>query len=155
MKSACAVILASGLLFSGACLAETSCSAVGRTQLALPRIEVTKTFGSPTSQGSVRLQGYVEGVCISEAGLFKGGEEVESIAITTDPVFRRFSFDLTVGSGKKREIRAYNTQGGRATYPLADTNVKQDPLGLGVDRFDEDEEQEEEGEEGGTEFFGD
>ena len=124
--------------------APATCADQSFSQIKDPRIEITSTSGSPKSQRSLRLQGYVEGVCLSEAGLFQNGQEQESISVSTLPKFKRFEFDLTVSGGKKREIRVYNTRGGRARSVLPDSDAAGDPLGIGVDQLEDNGEIEEE-----------
>jgi hypothetical protein len=73
--------------------------------------EVRKTgnvFGD-----KVKVRGAVEGVCISEAGLFEEGRLVTRIPTAVGPSFQRFEFEVTSHLAYAPEIRVYNTAGGR------------------------------------------
>ena len=120
--------------------------------VAEPRIEVTSDAPAGIAARTNRLKGYIEGVCISEAGLYMNGSRIRSINVTTLPSFKRFEFDLNVPPGQRRELRVYNIQGGRAAYALQDSAQDQDELGLGA-RLPEDDEQPAEDEQRDDERF--
>lgn len=119
-----------------------SCRATGGNDYADPAIEVTDQSADAVAQRTLRIKGYVEGVCLSEAGVYVNGQKRNSISVTSVPAFKRFSFQTVVSPGQKREIRAYNVQGRKAVYSLEDTDTSSDPLGIGINRpsdSDEDE----------------
>jgi hypothetical protein len=101
-----------------------SCSATGYNQLKDPRVEVTQQNTDGIAQRTFRLKGYVEGVCLTEAGVYVNGQKQTSIPVDTAPTFKRFAFEFNVTRGSNREIRVYNTQGGQASYSLPDESAE-------------------------------
>jgi hypothetical protein len=114
-------------------LQAAGCNSPATVKLEDPRIEIVQQNSQPSAR-TVHVKGVIEGVCLSEAGLYENGQQRKRISVSTLPTFKRFSFDLTAAPGTQREIRAYNTQGGYSAFALPDTNLQDDPLGIGVDR---------------------
>lgn len=101
-----------------------------------PQIEVDNSF-DPNNSNQIR--GYISGSCLKEAGLYEGGNKVQSISVTQSPEFKRSAFNVALKRGQSRELRVYNSQGGMASFQIADVDDSADPLGLGVRRLEEDE----------------
>ena len=80
--------------------------------VAPPRIYLGRVtpVGGPFS-GRVRVQGTVEGVCLSDAGIFDGGRKVETISVRAQRRLQRYDFDVQVNAARSAELRAYNTAG--------------------------------------------
>lgn len=85
-----------------------------RRDLPRPRVEIHDVRRTGNVFGDkVKVRGVIEGVCISEAGLFEEGRLVRSIPTASGPRFQRFEFEVTTHLGYAPEVRAYNTAGGR------------------------------------------
>jgi hypothetical protein len=79
-----------------------------------PRVEIYEVRRTGNVFGDkVKVRGAVEGVCISEAGLFEEGRLVNRIPTAAGPRFQRFEFEVTTHLGYMPEVRAYNTAGDR------------------------------------------
>jgi hypothetical protein len=85
-----------------------------RRGLPRPRVEIydVRRTGNVFAD-KVKVRGAVEGVCITEAGLFEEGRLVRSIPTAIGPRFQRFEFEVTTHLGYSPEVRAYNTAGDR------------------------------------------
>jgi hypothetical protein len=75
-----------------------------------------------------RVQGSIEGVCLSEAGLFHHGKKDESIRVLTSANFQRYDFEVIARADDDPEIRAYNVQGDRESVDI-------DPRDYGSDGY--------------------
>jgi hypothetical protein len=85
-----------------------------RRGLPRPRIEIYEVRRTGNVFGDkVKVRGVIEGVCITEAGLFEEGRLVNRIPTAIGPRFQRFEFEVTTHLGYAPEVRAYNTAGDR------------------------------------------
>jgi hypothetical protein len=79
-----------------------------------PHIEIYEV--KPTGNvfgGQVKVRGVVEGICISEAGLFEMGRPITRIPTNLDRRFQRFQFEVKTKLADRPEIRVYSTSGAR------------------------------------------
>jgi hypothetical protein len=74
------------------------------------RIDRVKPTGNVFGD-KVKVEGTIEGVCISEAGLFEDGDKKEEIRVTMVPEFRRYEFEVRTKINRDPEIRVYNIAG--------------------------------------------
>lgn len=85
-----------------------------RRGLPRPRVEIYEVRRTGNVFGDkVKVRGAIEGVCITEAGLFEEGRLVKPIPTAIGPRFQRFEFEVTTHLGYAPEVRAYNTAGDR------------------------------------------
>lgn len=109
-----------------------SCTSL-RTEIPEPRIEVDeKVNGTKSNQ----IRGYIEGICLTEAGEYANGNRIENITLPKSTEFKRVPFSLQLKNGQSRELRVYNSHGGMASYSIPDRDDSDDPLGIGVQRLD-------------------
>jgi len=84
-----------------------------------PHVEIYEV--KPTGNvfgGQVKVRGFVEGICISEAGLFGMGRPITRINTALDRRFQRFEFEVKTRMADRPEIRVYSTSGARDISPI-------------------------------------
>lgn len=82
--------------------------------LPSPRIAISEWQRSGnTLTSEVKVRGYIEGRCISEAGYYENGQLKERISFTEKPERTRFPFILkgSLSPADKPEVRATNRNG--------------------------------------------
>jgi len=104
-----------------------SCSSLGHRHLAKPRIDIFRVKKSGNFFGDkYRVEGAIEGVCLTEAGYFEEGRKKENIPVTTSTTFRRIEFKITARNNKNPEIRVYNASGDRDIAYISSKSVSND-----------------------------
>jgi hypothetical protein len=89
------------------------CRNIPRTQIRKPNIEISRERPGNEWNDRIKVQGTVEGQCLTEAGYYEDGRKVESIPLVTSGDFQRFDFDIKARGGRDPEIRVYNVHGDR------------------------------------------
>jgi hypothetical protein len=90
-----------------------ACRALKR-RISDPRIEISRIRRTGNFlRPDYRVEGVIEGVCLSEAGYFEKTRKKQDISVVTSPDFRRFEFSIKVRVNEDPEVRAYNIFGAR------------------------------------------
>ena len=106
----------------------TECRDINRYDLTPPSINISRVRDSETVFGyQVKIKGSIEGVCLTEAGLFENGEKTKNISVASSRNFKRFDFEVLANKNSKAEIRAYNTAGEKDVYVI-DNGDQTDPF---------------------------
>lgn len=89
------------------------------SNIAAPRINIysSKRTGS-NYDGTYRVRGSVEGVCLADAGYFENGKKASTIPVTTTPKLTRREFEVRARGRFSPEIRVYNVNGDVAVIPI-------------------------------------
>ena len=102
--------------------ANSSCDVIDRSAIAPPSIYIADVKTTGNFVGSkLKVRGYVEGICLAEAGGYENGRRVASIPLTKTASFKRFEFAVTVDGRSNPEIRGYNINGERDIYEVEST----------------------------------
>ena len=86
----------------------SACSPKSARKLAAPRVEIESL--RRTAQGAeqaILARGFVEGECLSTAGLYVDGVLKEPFEVHTQPSSKRFPFFVALKSSTGAEIRVY------------------------------------------------
>jgi hypothetical protein len=95
------------------------CEQLSSRDIGEPYIDIGRVKSSGNVFGNgVKVSGSVEGICLSEAGLFENGRRVQSIPVNTESRFGRYEFEVKTSTDKRPEIRVYSTNGARYTMPI-------------------------------------
>ena len=101
----------------------TSCDTIDRAAIAAPSVYISEVKSSGNFFGSkLKVRGYVEGICLAEAGGYENGRRVASIPIIKTSNFKRFEFAVTLDGSNGPEIRVYNINGERDVYQVENYN---------------------------------
>jgi hypothetical protein len=91
---------------------QSQCRNLVGSRIARPRVRIDRVKPTGNVFGDkVKVEGTIEGVCISEAGLFEDGDKKEEIRVTMVPEFRRYEFEVRTKINRDPEIRVYNIAG--------------------------------------------
>ena len=95
------------------------CQSLRAGEVAPPRVYISRVTpaGGGFSQ-RVRVQGTIEGVCLSDAGIFEGGRKLETISVRAQRRMQRYDFDVQGNSNGGAEIRVYNSAGEGDAAPV-------------------------------------
>jgi hypothetical protein len=93
--------------------ASSECRDIPRTRIRKPNIEVSRERPGNNWNDRIKVQGTVEGQCLTEAGYYEDGRKIQSIPLVTSRDFQRFDFDIKARGGRDPEIRVYNVHGDR------------------------------------------
>lgn len=105
-------------------------------------LNIKRTGGYFSSK--VKVSGYIEGVCIEEAGLFEDGYKTSNFQIPTTNQFGRYEFQIVTDKDRVPEIRAYNILGDKdvqfvgaeGNYSDTDAYPRDPAMGRDRDTFD-------------------
>ena len=94
------------------------CDTVDRRDISAPRIEVSDVRAGGFFSSESRIEGTVEGSCLTEAGYFERGRKVRDIPVNVSRDFSRYNFDINARPQAGSEIRAYNKFGDYDVFDL-------------------------------------
>lgn len=108
----------------------SNCDTIDRSAIAQPSIYISDVKSSGNFFGSkIKVQGYVEGICLVEAGGYENGRRVASIPVTKSSNFKRFEFKITLDGSNNAEVRVYNINGERDIYSVGGESSYDNPNG--------------------------
>lgn len=100
-----------------------ACKTINPQFLTKPKITITSFTRPSLLSKTYHVEGYIDGVCVREAGYYENGERLIKFPLKTSRAYSKYPFKLDVKLENKPEIRAFNVNWGRVAKMLEPPEV--------------------------------